>query len=247
MDKDILKLLPQKAFKLLSVKETFRIGASVTKSILNKTSYNHQFEKLQTAWPWQDIVLNTTIDMPKAVHTLEDGEKILRIYFSQFFEDDLAVHLDLRSSHFSSGTPFTWVPSRLHYVFSTDFKQGVQSLYIGFYQNDDEHFEAGLKLLGIIRDTMNEEQKNDLKTLFYEHFGEGKTGSVKFSLSKLQSSFDAIFSYFIKEDVPLNPEFAVLGINLVTLYLTLEKISSPINVSEVFFKVLAAKKPDSSN
>lgn len=238
MDKDILKLLPQKAFKLLSMKETFRIGATVTKSILDKASYNNQFENRKSNWPWKDILLSQPIDQPIAIGTKEDGEKILRIYFSQLFENNLVVHLDLRSGHFSSDTPFVWNPSRLHYTFSNDFRSGVQSLYIGFYKDDDALFENGLKLLGMIKPSMNDEQKKGVKKLFNEHFGEGKTGEVQFSLSKLQSSFDAIFSFFLKEDIPLNPEFAVLGINLVTLYLTLEKIPHPINVSEAFFKVL---------
>lgn len=246
MDKDILKLLPQKAFKLLSVKETFRIGATVTKSILDKSSYNAQFEKRSNEWEWEDIKLSQSIAQAKHISTLEDGEKILRIYFSQLFEEELAVHLDLRSNHFSAEESFIWCPSRLHYSFSPAFKSGVQCLYKGFYQDDDENFEKGLKLLGMIRPSMNDEQKTRVKELFYKHFGEGKSGAVRFSLSKLQSSFDSIFSFFIKEDIPLNPEFAVLGINLVTLYLTLEKVPFAINVSDVFFKVLANKKRPSA-
>lgn len=242
MDKDILKLLPQKAFKLLSLKETFRIGSIVTKSILDKSSYSAQFDKRLGLWPWDDIKLERSLDQIHPVHTLEDGEKILRIYFSQLFEDKQSVHLDLRATHFSSESPFIWIPSRLHYTFSASFSEGVRALYVGFYQGDEVQFEKGLKLLGMIKDTMNDDQKNRVKELFYKHFGEGKSAPVKFSLSNLQASFDAIFSFFIRESIPLNPEFAVLGINLVTMYLTLEKIPFPINVSEVFFKVLAVQE-----
>jgi hypothetical protein len=242
MDKDILKLLPQKAFKLLSIKETFRIGATVTKSMLDKNSYQSQFEKRKAHWHWNDIKLTQVTNQAAPITKLEDGERILRIYFEQLFNNELAVHLDLRSNHFSSTDVFIWNPSKIHYTFSSDFRNGVQSLYLGFYQDDDELFEKGLKLLGMIRDSMGEDQQTEVKSLFYKHFGEGKTGTVKFSLSKLQSSFDAIFSFFLREDIPLNPEFAVLGINLVTMYLTLEKLPHSINVSEVFFKVVAGKE-----
>jgi len=39
MEKDILKLLPQKAFRLISIKETLRVGALLTQSLMDKNSY----------------------------------------------------------------------------------------------------------------------------------------------------------------------------------------------------------------
>lgn len=238
MDKDILKLLPQKAFKLLSIKETLKIGTIVTKSIFDKQSYENTYQSRIKSWRFDDIILVKEFPLAhKPLSTKEDGEKVLKIYFSQFFEKGIGVHIDLRNSSFSSSDFFYWVPSKLHYSFSQSFLEGTCSLYEGFYFDDVKKFEKGLILLGMIRESMNERQKEDMKDLFYKHFGEGRVESVKFSLENLQESFNAIFSYFLKEDIPLNPEFAVLGVNLVTLYLTLQDIPHDLDVSGVFKEV----------
>ena len=239
MDKDIMKLLPQKAFKLLSIKDSLRIGALVTKSILDKKSYDYQLQQRQLTWKYSDIILNskslkTTANFLK---NQQNGEKILKIYFSQFFENNLAIHLDLRSNSFNSDEAFHWTPSKLHYKFSPVFINGVRTLYNGFYHDAPKQFEEGLIFLGMIKDSTEEDQKIKIKDLFYKHFGEGKSAPVKFSLLNLQNSFNAIFSFFIKEDVPLNPEFAVLGINLVTLYLTLQEIPFELDVKKCFLAV----------
>ncbi len=235
MDKDILKLLPQKAFKLLSFKETLRIGGAVTKSIFDKQFYESSFKRRSEGWKFDDVKLvNDSLKSTDALLSKEDGEKILKIYFSQFFEKNLPIHIDLRKSSFSKTDILCWTPSRINYKFSQNFLDGVCSLYSGFYFDDEEKFEVGLTQLGMINASMSDAQKNNMKELFLNHFGEGKKAAVKFSLKKLQASFNEIFSYFLKEDIPLNPEFAILGVYLVTLYLTLEDIPHALNVSEVF-------------
>ena len=238
MDKDILRLLPQKAFKLLSFKETLRIGAAVTKSIFDKQLYESSFKKRCEGWRLDDIELVNESLMPTdAFFTKEDGENILKVYFSQLFERNLPIHIDLRKNSFSRKETLHWSPSKINYTFSQNFLDGVCALYTGFYFNDTDKFEDGLTQLGMINVSMSEVQKNNIKELFLNHFGEGKTAAVKFSLKKLQASFNEIFSYFLKEDIPLNPEFAILGIYLVTLYSTLENIPEALNVSEVFSEI----------
>jgi hypothetical protein len=238
MDKDLIKLLPQKAFKLLSIRESLKIGEKITRSRFDKDSYEKQFQARLKSWQFSTIQIVKELPLShKSISTKEDGENVLKIYFSQFFENDIAVHIDLRKSSFSSSDSFYWVPSKFHYHFKSSFLDGVCSLYKGFYFENNTEFERGLLLLGIMRDSMNEIQKKEVKDLFYKHFGEGKVESVKFSLKKLQDSFNIIFSYFLKEDIPLNPEFAVLGINLVTLYLTLQDIPYELNVRDVFYQV----------
>lgn len=238
MDKDILKLLPQKAFKLLSFRETLKIGTMVTKSMFDKDSYEKNFKSKLNSWKFKDI--NLTRQLPSNVEKLstkEDGEKVLKIYFSQFFEKQNAVHIDLRSSSFACSDSFCWMPSKLHYVFSPSFLEGVCLLYEGFYFEHPDKFQRGLFLLGMITESMTELQKTRIIELFKAHFGEGQTGTIRFSLENLHRSFNEIFSFFLKEDVPLNPEFAVLGVNLVTLYLTLQELPHELNVSEAFREV----------
>lgn len=238
MDKELIKLLPQKAFKLLSIKEIFKIGEKITKSRFDKKSYDIQFNSLLKSWTFQDIRIVSEFKPSKiTVSSKEDGEKILKIYFSQFFEKNISVHIDLRESSFSSKESFYWIPSRFHYQFQNSFREGVCSLYKGFYYDNQDDFEQGLISLGIIKLEMSAKQKKEIQDVFYNHFGEGKTQAVKFSLKNLQESFNSIFTYFLKEDIPLNPEFAVLGINLVTLYLTLQDIPFKLNVRDVFIEV----------
>ena len=239
MDKEILKLLPQKAFKLLSIKDTVKVGAAVTKSIVDKQSYEQSYSHRAEDWKFDDIFLAKKHPHLKSlVFTKEDGEKILKIYFSQFFENNLPVHIDLRASSFCSNGSLFWNPSKVHYLFSKEFLGGVCSLYEGFYFDDSEKFEKGLIDLGMIKESMDVKQRHEIKELFYKHFGEGKDAEVKFSLQKLQESFNVIFSHFLKEDIPLNPEFAVLGVCLVTLYLTLQDIPDSLNVYGAFSEVV---------
>ena len=237
MDKEILKLFPQKAFKLLSIRDSIRIGSAVTKSLIDKKKYENQYIKKEKMWKWKDIRLSESLMQSGQIQSKEDGERILKIYFTQFFMEDIAVHLDFRADAFSYNDYFSWKPSKLHYNFSPSFIKGVRALYTGFYLDLDHQFEEGLKFLGMIKESMNDDQKKEVKELFYRHFGEGKNAPVKFSLDHLQESFNKIFSFFLKEDIPLNPEFAVLGINLVTMYLTLQNISAPLDVNSVFLEV----------
>ena len=234
MDREILKLFPQKAFKLLSIKDSIRIGSLITKSLLDKKSYEVSVKKIDSKLNLGNNSLSTG-DFPK---TKENGEEILKIYFSQFYNNQAFVHLDLRpSSFYADSSNLFWIPSKLHYRFNNDFLKGVQSLYDGFYFDRSNDFEEGLRLLGMIRKDMDQSKRLAIIELFTKHFGEGKNAPVEFSLKKLQESFNAIFTFFLKEDIPLNPEFAVLGISLVTLYLTLQEIPFALNVKESFLQV----------
>jgi hypothetical protein len=241
MDKEILKLFPQKAFKLLSIKDSLRIGSAVTKSLIDKKSYEKNLSIKKAKWKWDEInIRNEEIISNGFINKkLSKNESchILKIYFSQFYENESAVNLDLRINHFENVKDFQWKPSTLHFRFSNDFMEGVQFLYQGFYLDIPLEFEHGLKKLGILKENVSIEQKKKLMNLFYEHFGEGKDEPIHFTLKKLQNGFNHIFAYFLKEDIPLNPEFAVLGINLVTLYLTLQESADAIDVKEVFKEV----------
>ena len=238
MDNDLLKLLPKKAFKLIPFKLFITIGAKVAKSIRDKEHYENDFQKRLQSWPFKDIKLVKEFSQASKENLRkEDGEKILQVYFSQFFEKDMMVHLDLRKSAFLSADSFYWNPSQLHYFFPQDFLTGICALYIGFYTENDIKFDQGLKMTGMVTEAMTEKQKIKMKNLFYQHFGEGNKAPINFSLKKLHESFNAIFTFFLTEDIPLNPEFAVFGIILVTLYLSLESIPEKINVKETFLAV----------
>lgn len=243
MDNDILKLLPKKAFDLISLSDTLKIGKQLTQSLINKNAYQASVSDRVKSLCLSDlIIVDEILANSQRPNTKIDGEKILSIYFLQFFDGHQNVHLDFRMQHFARHDQFQWMPSKLYHSFSHDFKMGVKALYIGFYLDDQQKFEEGLSLLGIIQAKMNDEKKQAVVKIFLEHFGEGKTGPVNFSLKKLQESFNKIFAHFLKEDIPLNPEFALLGAMLVTLYVTLEKIPHSLNVHNAFIEVFEKYK-----
>jgi hypothetical protein len=238
MDKEIFKLFPQKAFKLLSIKESIKITGLVSSSLLNKQSYNDQFQKRLLHWKLKDVTLQSeNLPFNNRALTKEAGEKILSIYFSQFFENDLAIHLDYRHSFVLTEHSLLWKPSKLHYKFTNSFIDGIKDLYQGFYLNNNAQFELGLTTMGILKKGLNETEKNEVIELFTKYFGQGKVGTVHFSLKELQNSFNEIFSFFIKKDIPLNPEFAVLGLALVTLYSVLQEIPEALDVKSSFLSV----------
>lgn len=237
MDKEVLKLFPQRAFKLLSIKDSLRVTGSITKSLLNQKDYLALIEQRKSSWKWNEIEINQDHSKNhKLQDTKENGENILLVYFSQFFDDNLALHVDYRDCFSSNNNILLWKPSKMHYKFSTSFIEGVRKLYSGFYLDNPSQFESGLTYIGIIQPNMNQQQKDEVIELFTKYFGEGKNEAIRFSLSDLQKSFNEIFSFFIKKNIPLNPEFAVLGLALVTLYNELQKISHPLDVKGAFLK-----------
>ncbi len=237
MDNEILKLFPQKAFKLLSIKDSIRIGSSVTSSLVNKKLYDEELQKRINHWKLPDISIVKELQISKKIpFSKNDGELILQVYFTQFFDSETSVHLDYRNAFVSAGNAIKWKPSRLQYKFSNQFLEGVRLLYSGFYFDNQIQFEQGLTKIGIIQQSASEKQKKDIIELFTKYFGDGRLNPVHFSLTKLKNSFNEIFTFFLKEDIPLNPEFAVLGIALVTLYSVLEDIPEEIDVRSSFIK-----------
>jgi hypothetical protein len=237
--KDILKLLPQKAAKLVPFTELMKMGSKVATTAIGGESYKQDVLRLsERGLPEGVNVVSSdeglTPHLPlEALH----GEKLLEIYFAQLFRHDAPVHLDLRANFFSGqGTTLLWRPSPLRYQFSVAFLSSIRELYRGFYYAKPEVFDKGLEGLGMIRPSMSPEERDEIRNLLFSHFGEGRNSPVIFSVEKFQKSFDEIFSYFLKNEVPLHPEFALLGANLATLYSNLQNIKAPLDVRSAFVK-----------
>lgn len=240
--KDILKLLPQKAAKLVPFTELLKMGSKVAATAVGGESYKRDVQKLvQGGLPAGVSAVGD--DEPASTEALGvlHGEKILEIYFTQLFHRESLVHLDLRGSFFAArGDILLWRPSQLRHKFSTKFLDSVCCLYQGFYHDKSEVFDVGLEGLGMIRTSMSAEKRGEIRDLLFTHFGEGRTSPIIFSLAKFQKSFDEIFSYFLKNEVPLHPEFALLGANLATLYSNLQNIKAPLDVRSAFIRAEAA-------
>jgi hypothetical protein len=237
--KDILKLLPQKAAKLVPFTELIKMGSKVATTAVGGESYKQDLAQLtEAALPEGVVVVPSEEGLNPSLPLLAPhGEKVLEIYFTQLFRQDASVHLDLRANYFSAQSEtLLWRPSPLRYKFSAAFLISIRELYQGFYDDKPDVFDKGLEGLGMIRSSMSPEERQEIRQLLFSHFGEGRTSPVVFSVSKFQKSFDEIFSYFLKNEVPLHPEFALLGANLATLYANLQNIKAPLDVRSAFMK-----------
>jgi len=236
--KEILKLLPQKAVKLVPFTELLKMGSKVAATAIGGESYRRDVQNLMQSGVPEGVSV-VVDDEPLSGESLGvvHGEKILEIYFSQLFSGDALVHLDLRASFFAPRREdLLWRPSQLRYKFSAQFLNSVRRLYQGFYYDRLQLFDEGLEGLGMIRASMSAEKRGEIRDLLFSHFGEGRTSPIIFSVVKFQKSFDEIFSYFLKNEVPLHPEFALLGANLATLYSNLQNIKAPLDVKGAFMR-----------
>lgn len=240
--KEIIKLLPQKALKLVPLSELLKMSTQLVASLRGGEAYEKDVQKRSIDYPLENIsFISKEMDTPSNKLSSQEGEQILFIYFSQIFSKNLPIHIDFRSSHFhSENSVLNWRPSTLRYTFDESFLGGVRNLYRGFYENDELLFEKGLFELGMIKNEMNEELKVQIRKIITEHFSEGRSSPIQFSLKKFQNSFDEIFSFFLKNDIRLHPEFALLGVYLVTLYSTLQEIDQALDVKAAFFKAIAS-------
>lgn len=78
---------------------------------------------------------------------------------------------------------------------------------------------------------------DELKSLFYAHFGPGDQSIVKFKVSQFSESFYELFHFFVTNKVELEKDFIFLGIYLVTLYMHLEDLGESCDVRAVFLEV----------
>jgi len=229
--KDILPYISPRVFDLMDI--------PIVALNMGKLSYQYVFSKgVKSLSKRLEPLLPKTIcfdENAKEVITKEEqGEAILELYFSQILSKE-QVFLDLRPSRFQvERGKIKWVPNGLYCHFKNDFQQGLIDLYTGFYHDDDVLYERGLQAIGLIQETDSKDQRDQIKSIFKEHFGDHDQTSVKFEMKHFVDSFHQIFDHIFTEKKKLSDDFVYLGIYLVTLYLHLEKINRPLDVRASF-------------
>jgi hypothetical protein len=170
----------------------------------------------------------------------EFGNLILRYYFSQLEYGD-GVFLDLRPDSFQQ-TPgkLHFRPNGFWYRFSDDFRLGLLDLYDGFYFNDEEKFEQGLKSTGLLSPDWPEVDRERVKRIFRSHFGDAREQPMRFTITDFQKNFLKIFEFLLEKKVKLSSEFMLFGVYLVTLYLALEKFGAEHEVGRIYREVRTA-------
>jgi hypothetical protein len=159
-------------------------------------------------------------------------EALLKKYFQQIYQSSTWI-LD-----FSPAAIVTlpagethWKPAPIYYEVTPTFRDLIGRLYAAHYHNHDEEFRACLIGLGI------EGASDALK----KHFGNRDSDTVQFELHSFQENFVEILKAISQNKNKLNTEFLVLGLMLITLYASLERIGKPIHVKKCFDEAFAER------
>jgi hypothetical protein len=164
------------------------------------------------------------------------AEKVLRLFFIQLFSPQ-GLFLDLRSQNFSCDHPkLNWHPTTLWTKFSPEFQQGLLDVYDGFYFDETEKFKSGLERIGLLSPTWPAQDQERLCQLFRAQFG-ASHDEVHFDLDHFRAAIMKLADFLLKKKVSINKDFLYLGINLVTLYATLEETHEKLPVREIYAEV----------
>ncbi len=155
----------------------------------------------------------------------------LDLFFFQILTSETWL-LDFRASAFAApeADVVTWSPQALWWSPSPAFRDGTRELYAGFYTGDAPRFDAALATLGLAA------AKKPLEA----HFGLGDQRAVRFELKTFQGTFAAVFEACRRAGTSIPPEFAVLGVMLLTLYENLEQHGLVFDVRAAFDRGFAA-------
>ncbi|MCA2961628.1 MAG: hypothetical protein IOD12_15365 [Silvanigrellales bacterium] len=156
--------------------------------------------------------------LPRVFTSRDSGDAALQLYFRQILGRqecllDLSREAFLHVERTSESPHWEWRPSKLRYVFSAQFSQGLADVYRGFYREDAVAFARGLEALGL----------EGCGELFRAHFGNGDQTAVTFRVSHFVETFHSIFQECKRRGLILGGDFVALGVALGLLYEHLEK------------------------
>ncbi|MFZ4713532.1 MAG: hypothetical protein ACOYL6_07470 [Bacteriovoracaceae bacterium] len=228
---DILGNIPTIAFKTVNLSELLSKSKNVLSQMKEKTPREEWLQSVSPNLPSQ-IKIELILKKPLAP---VPGEDILRLYFSQFKNQE-EVFLDMRSNHFNYQDGQTvWSPSSLVYLFEPEFKATLIRLYKGFYYEDELLFWQSLADLGLTQN-LSHDQATTLMKLFQENFGTNFR-NYHFDLKHFQESFSKIFEFFMEYEVKLKTDFLYLGVYLTTLFMHLDQYPGTYNVEAIFLEI----------
>jgi hypothetical protein len=233
--KDLLKHVPTILFDVVSWNALMKDAALLSKRLLTGEGADNARQGIAARLPAGVSFVSsapTVPSTPQARHML--GEKILAVYFRQL-QHPGPMFLDLRLNAFGvAANQVAWNPSSLWGEFSAGFIEGLSDLYGGFYGQDDARFQRGLQATGLIQATWSTEDRDRMATLFRAHFGQSLDAPMTFRLETFQKSFQAVFSFLMEKKVHLTTDFLLLGVMLVTLYLSLEELGGEYSVAAIY-------------
>lgn len=233
--KDLLRHVPTILFEVVPWGALSKDVAILSKRLLTGEGHEQARRSLQDVLPpgmkFRSHA-STLPQTPEARRLL--GGKILSLYFRQIQQTG-PMFLDLRLQGFGvDANEVTWNPTSLWSEFSAGFTAGLSDLYGGFYGQDEERFLRGLASTGLTRDEWSAADKARMAELFRAHFGQALDEPMAFELEKFQASFQAVFNFLMEKKVKLTTDFLLLGVMLVTLYLSLEELGGDYPVAKIY-------------
>jgi len=163
------------------------------------------------------------------------GDRVLALYFHLLHWDG-PLFLDLRPRHFrwvAERRQLWFYPSGLWCNPDADFTEHLRALYAGFYRQDRLALARGIELY---RWDCSPSDGFDLRIeqLLRSHFGSAGDLPTRFSIAHFRTTFDAIFDEVAASHAKLHPDLTFLGVELVSLYLTLESVAVALDAQRAF-------------
>ena len=239
--KELLKHVPTVLFEAVEWNVLAHELPKLSRRIIQKEGYSELFD-LQGAF-LQHFGVNFVNDVNKHYDLKNQkaaAEKILTLYFAQLHSPH-GLFLDLGPTHMEmNGSELNFKPSGLWTKFSPEFSKGIADIYDGFYTENEALFHQGLLKSGLTSNDWPESERQKLAELFKSHFGASVTEEMTFDLETFKQSFLKVADFMLEKKVKISTDFLYLGIALVTMYSSLEKTQTSVNVKEIYLKVKSA-------
>lgn len=164
----------------------------------------------------------------------EEGELIIGLYFFQIFNRK-QICVDIRPKFFSfEGDQAFWSQSTYCFRFTEEFLKGLKSIYLGLFNQQYAIAKNAMVDMGLIPVWLDDSKKHKIFSVFLEHFSKAHQIPIAFSFAHFFRTFSKLFILLLRLRVKLSAEFAVLGIYLFSLYLSLRKCPYPLDVASAF-------------
>lgn len=236
--KELVKHVPTVLFQTVEWSELASEFPRLSKRMVTSEGYDALYEahakylsplKLK----FTKAKLNKSRDpLPAAAGTI-----LLEIYFAQLFSQH-GLFLDMRSQHFAwTKDELEWKPGALWVDFDPSFRQGMIKVYDGFYEEKKDLFREGLAEIGLLSLKWPMQDQEKLCQLFESQFRSADTEEVTFTLDHLRNSLVEMSQFLLSKKVSIHKDFLYLGVNLVTLYSSLEETKSSYPVKEIYLRI----------
>lgn len=155
------------------------------------------------------------------------GQLALELYFTQIFRSEVAA-IDLWPSRLGvdSNGDAVWAPRPFYLRWDPPFREGVRNIYAGFFLEDQERFELGVRQLGL----------GEGAQALVAHFGDGNQRSVRFGVESLRATLESIAQQRSSRSGQLHPNFAAFGLYLVALHELLGSLDMAYDVRAAFMR-----------